>query len=92
MGYAEYSVFTYKAIDGDFEKTYDIAKQKELYIKSLRQLIDDEITIDTEVRGEEKAKAGKVLNEIVDRLSQEITDVFYLRQAQNFHYSHYDYY
>lgn len=74
------------------KKTYDITKQKELYIKSLRQLIDDESKIDNETLGKEKAERNKELNKIVDDLNKLITDNFYLRRTQEFHYRHYEYY
>ncbi|MBL0153394.1 MAG: hypothetical protein IPP93_07885 [Chitinophagaceae bacterium] len=46
LGYAEYSVYLLPKKASDIRKSYDITKQKELYIKSLRQLIDDESKID----------------------------------------------
>jgi hypothetical protein len=92
LGYAEYSIFLYPKSKNDFEKTYDITKQKELYIKSLRQLIRDESTIDFETRGNEKIERTKKLNKIVDELDNLITDIFYLRRAQAFHYDNYEYY
>jgi hypothetical protein len=90
LGYAEYSVYilTY----GSDEKTYDISKQKELYIKSLRQLIDDESKIDFESMGKEKIERTKELNKIVDDLNRLITDIFFLRRAQEFQYRHYQYF
>ena len=53
IGYAEYSIYLYLNIKDDIQKNYDISKQKGLYIKSLRQLIEDEnkianITFETE--------------------------------------------
>lgn len=74
------------------EKTYDISKQKELYIQSLRQLINDESEIDYETLGQEKAERTKKLNEIVSEVDRLITDNFYLRRAQEFQYTNYQYY
>lgn len=74
------------------EKTYDITKQKELYIKSLRQLIDDENKIDNQFSGKEKIERTSELNKLVDQLDLLITDNFYLRRAQQFHYCNYEYY
>ena len=91
-GYAEYSVYLYSQSKDDIAKTYDITKQKELYIKSLRQLIEDEIKIDQNTFGKEKIDRTKELNKIVDDLDKLITDNFYLRRAQEFHYGHYEYY
>lgn len=91
-GYAEYSVYLYSWSKDDIDKTYDITKQKELYIKSLRQLIEDEIGIDNMIPGSEKIEQNRKLNEIVDNLNKLITDNFYLRRAQEFQYRHYEYY
>ena len=92
LGYAEYSVYLYSQSKDNIEKTYDISKQKELYIKSLRQLIDDESKIDNETLGNDKIARIKELNKIVDDLNKLITDNFYLRRTQEFHYGHYEYY
>jgi len=92
LGYAEYSVYLYSERIDKFEKTYDITKQKELYIKSLRQLIDDESKIDYETLGKEKTERNKELNKIVDDINNLITDIFYLRRTQEFHYGYYEYY
>ena len=92
LGYAEYSVYLYSQSKNKIEKTYNITKQKELYIKSLRQLIDDESEIDNGTLGKEKIERSKKLNKIVDDLDKLITDNFYLRRTQEFHYGHYEYY
>lgn len=90
-GYAEYGVYLYKQKEQRFEKTYDITKEKVFYIKSLRQLVDDEISIDGNVQGEEKIKRRQELNQAVDGIEKAITDVFYLRRAQAFHQGYYEY-
>ena len=92
LGYAEYSIYLLPENGRNADKTYNIAKQKELYIKSLRQLIDDESKIDKEVLGDKKIKRVKELNTIVDELDDLITDLFYLRNAQQFNYKYYIYY
>ena len=95
LGYAEFSIYLYpkgKKTYDEFEKTYDILKQKELYIKSLRQLIDDESKIDFESTGNDKIERTKKLNKIVDELNLLITSIFYLRRAQEFQYTCYEYY
>lgn len=76
----------------EFEKIYDITKQKEIYIKSLRQLISDESSIDNETTGTEKDKRRNDLYKIVDNLEGLISDIFYLRRAQEFQYENYEYY
>ncbi|MFP5043032.1 hypothetical protein [Parasediminibacterium sp. JCM 36343] len=92
LGYAEYSIYLLPKKKEDIEKTYDISKQKELYIKSLRQLIDDESKIDFNTMGNDKIERTKELNKLVDELDRLITDTFYLRRVQEFHYGHYEYY
>ncbi|MCA6065726.1 hypothetical protein JI747_000965 [Chryseobacterium sp. RG1] len=92
LGYAEYSIYLLPKNKNDFYKTYDITKQKELYITSLRQLIEDESKIDFESTEEQKKIKKKELNKIVDKLDILITNNFYLRRAQEFQYSHYEYY
>lgn len=92
LGYAEYSIYLLPKNKDDISKTYDITKQKKLYIKSLRELIEDESKIDLNTLGQEKIERTKKLNEIVDELNKLISDNFYLRRAQEFHYGHYEYY
>jgi hypothetical protein len=92
LGYAEYSVYLYKEHENTLTKTYDISKQKEYYIKLLRQLIEDESKIGQETSVTEKIKSKKELNKIVDNIDREISDIFYLRRAQEFQYEYYEYY
>jgi hypothetical protein len=92
LGYAEFSIYLLPKEEEDITKTYDISKQKELYIKSLLQLIEDESRIDNNSLGQEKFERTKKLRKIVNELDKLITDNFYLRRAQNFHYEYYEYY
>lgn len=93
LGYVEYSIYLYlQNKQYGLVKTYDISKQKKLYINSLRQLILDESKIDFNSLGQEKLKRNKELNKIVDELDKLITDNFYLRRTQEFHFRHYEYY
>ena len=92
LGYAEYSIYLYRQNEKYISKKFDIGKQKELYIKSLRQLIEDESKIDFNTLGQEKLKRTQELNKIVDDIDKAITDNYYLRRAQEFHYEHYEYY
>lgn len=92
LAYAEYSVFLLPKEKYAIEKTYDITIQKQLYIKSLRQLIKDESKIDFNTLGEEKNVRSKELNKTVDELDSLITNNFYLRRTQEFQYGHYEYY
>ena len=93
LGYAEFSVYLYKQNETyGVSKTYDITKQKELYIKSLRQLVSDESKIDFNTTGQDKIERTKELNKIIDDIDKAITDNYYLRRTQDFHYGHYEYY
>jgi hypothetical protein len=92
LGYAEYSIYILSRFKNDMTKTYDITKQKELYIKSLRQIIEDESNIDNNLLRQEKIERNKQLNKIVDDLEKLITDNFYLSRAQEFQYEYYEYY
>jgi hypothetical protein len=92
LGYAEYSIYLLPKAKKDISKTYSIKKQKEHYIKSLRQLIEDESKIDFKTLGIDKIKRIQKLNKIVDELDKLITDNFYLRRTQEFQYGHYEYY
>jgi len=89
-GYAEYDIYCYSRRADFFDKTYDISNQRKLYIASIRQLIIDEVKVDTNINGEkEKAARKKKLFAIVTDIEKEITDNFYLKMAQGFQYEHY---
>ncbi|GAA4150562.1 hypothetical protein GCM10022217_03630 [Chryseobacterium ginsenosidimutans] len=92
LGYAEYSIYLYPKSKDEFHKTYDISKQKDLYLKSLRQLIDDDSKIDFDATKQQKIEKISSMEKIVNELNQLITDNFYLRRAQEFHYRNYEYY
>lgn len=91
-GYAEYSIFLLPKSKDDLSKTYDISKQKDLYISSLHQIIEDESEIDFRTLGQEKINRSQSLHKLVDQLDALITDIFYLRRAQAFQYQCYEYY
>jgi len=92
LGLAEYSLHYMPKSKTDFEKTYDISKQKELYINSLRQLILDESSVDYLTLGEQKITRLKELNNKIDNLDVLISNIFYLRMAQELQYNSYIYY
>ena len=92
LGYAEYAICLLSKDKPEYTKTYDVTRQKELYTRSLQQLIADESSIDSETWGQEKKKCDRELNQIVDELDRLITGIFYLRRAQNFQYTYYEYY
>lgn len=89
-GYVEYDISIFAEYQDDFEKRYDFQKQKNLYIASLRQMIEDEINADLDNFGtSDKAPHKRKLNQIVDNIARSITDYFYLDRTQRFHYAHY---
>ncbi|MBS1520400.1 MAG: hypothetical protein JST50_05350 [Bacteroidetes bacterium] len=91
LGYAEYSVYRLSADknEGYFKKSYDIKKQKALYIAMLKQTIDDEVNNDTETLPKDKPSRKKELLKTVDEINSLITDYFYLKMTQQFQSSNY---
>lgn len=92
LGYAEFSVHLFIVNEKDISKTYDIVKEKALYISSLRQIIIDESSIDFNTLGKEKTERNNELNKIVNNIDKLITNNFYLKRAQAFQYDKYEYY
>jgi len=92
LGYAEYAIYIMPKEGELIDKKYNINQQKVLYIKSLRQLIKDEHQFDFETPPKEKLERLKKLHQIVDELDKLVTNLFYLRQAQEFQYTNYQYY
>lgn len=93
VGYAEYSVYLYSGIyknDNFFTKKYNITKQKQLYINSLLQLINDKESVDFNTI-DKKGKAERKIKflEKVYNIKKLISNYFYLKRAQEFQYSHY---
>jgi len=88
LGYAEYSIYRFIKRDSA-ENAFDLKKQKELYIESLRQIIRDKESINQEANDKEKSERIKNLNKIVDEISNRITDYFYLEEARSFQFGHY---
>jgi len=90
LGYAEYSISVY-IYQNEYAavKSYHIAKQKELYLKSLLQFIDDEVNNNPELSPVEKAKRMEELVKKTNDIGRLITTRFYLEMAQEFQYSHY---
>lgn len=92
LGYAEYSVYLYKSYKNNIDESYPIKKEKELYLKSLHQLIDNKISMDPDILEKDKSSEIKELYEAANILDKLITNIFYLRRAQEFQYRHYEYY
>jgi hypothetical protein len=88
LGYAEFSVYAGK--DNDYyNRPHNLAGQKSLYIKSLKQYIYDEVNNNTEYSPKEKVEKQKETLKSVKDIDRLITTYFYLNMAQEFQYSHY---
>ena len=87
--YAEYLVYVLSLDKENDTDQYDISKQKKLYIRALRQIIEDESAIDFESLGQNKIDRIKKMNVLVDEIDHLITNSYDLRCAQYFHYQYY---
>jgi hypothetical protein len=93
-GIAEYIVYWSKDYDNSDEK-YSFIKQKKLYIRLLKQYVADEIEVDVNLLiPAEKSKIQTAerkheLDSIVNRIDSLTTDMFYLRNGQEFNYRYY---
>jgi hypothetical protein len=87
-GYAEYSVYLYKR-SALFMKGYGINAQKNLYLKSVKQLIDDETSVNFDTPDNDKLKLKQELLKTLKDMDSLITDYFYLNRAREFQYSNY---
>ncbi|WP_413666769.1 hypothetical protein ACEN9X_19795 [Mucilaginibacter sp. Mucisp86] len=88
LGEAEYSIYRGKGNDY-YDKSYDITKQKMLYLNALKQQITDELSSNFDFPDKEKPKLKKELFETVKELDGLITDYFYLESTRTFQYSSY---
>jgi len=70
-------------------KTYNISKQKQLYLQSIKQLITDEQNSNFDLDETKKPELKRKLFKTVDDMSGLITNTFYLKMAQEFQYSNY---
>ena len=90
-GYAEYSISLYadEYLRNYLVKDYSISSQKELFVKSLKQGIIDEVTSDKGISPSEKSEKEDELFRVINNLNNLVTDYFYLQQARKFEYSYY---
>jgi hypothetical protein len=90
LGDAEYAVSLYpKNKDDYYVKTYNIAAQRQLYIKALQQRINDEIAANNDIPEKDKAATKVNLYKTVSDIDGLITEYFYLKMAQQFQYTKY---
>ena len=88
-GYTEYSIYLYYLTKNDFSVKHDITKQKDLFRQTLQQVVTDRLDneyFDDEMR---KSDLKEEIFELIDKIYSDITDLFYLTQAQKFYYSNY---
>jgi len=89
LGDAEYSLCLGDFYDCYDERTYNITKQKKLYLSALDQQITDELSTSYDFAENEKSKLKKELSNKVKELDNLITDYFYLERTRAFQYSNY---
>ena len=89
IGEAEYAVYLYALTRKDFTVKYDITKQKELFKQTLQQIVSDRLGSTFDIHETEKPELKKELFALINEIDTQITDSFYLTQAQQFYYSNY---
>jgi len=87
VAYAEFDI--YLLSEDCHNKHYDISRQKKLYIRSLRQLIIDELNDNQELSNDERQKEKSSLMKTVNKIDRLISNYFYLDRARSFQYDHY---
>ncbi|WP_144215600.1 hypothetical protein [Flavobacterium anhuiense] len=92
---AEYSIYQLATGKEYYEKEYDFQKQKELYIKTIMQFVEDEESQnvyyqeDLHVNRKKANERAKELKDKINILEKLITNYFYLNQVQNFEITYY---
>jgi len=92
-GYVEYAIWFNSIDQSSFGRNYNIKKQKDLYIESLRQFVKDELSENNfnpaVISPENKMSLQKDLDKLIDHISTLVSNYFYLKNAQSFQYAHY---
>ena len=89
FGEAEYTVYLYALTRKDFTVKYDISKQKDLFKQTLQQIVTDRLENTFDIHESEKPELKEELFALIQEINTQITDAFYLTQAQQFYYSNY---
>ena len=89
FGEAEYAVYLYALTRKDFTVKYDISKQKDLFKQTLQQIVTGRLENTFDIHETEKPELKKELFTLIKEIDYEITDSFYLAQAQQFYYNNY---
>lgn len=96
-GYAEFVVYNYLRFGKFLDKKYDITKQRQLYIQSLRrEILDAEADPESIVYGymgkhtdEERKRRVDTALQLVNELEPYIETYFDLKAVQQYQYGHY---
>ncbi|SFN71507.1 hypothetical protein SAMN05421741_109121 [Paenimyroides ummariense] len=89
FGEAEYAIYLYALTRKDFTVKYDITKQKDLFKQTLQQIVTDRLENTFDIHETEKPELKKELFALINEIDAQITDAFYLTQAQQFYYGNY---
>lgn len=91
FGEAEYAVYLYALTRDrdDFTVKYDITKQKDLFKQTLKQIVTDRLENTYDINETEKPDLKEELFALINDIDSQITDSFYLTQAQQFYYNNY---
>ena len=91
FGEAEYTVSLYALTRDrdDFTVKYDISKQKDLFKQTLQQIVRDRLGSTFDIHETEKPDLKEELFALINDIDSQITDSFYLTQAQQFYYNNY---
>ncbi|MGN6638660.1 MAG: hypothetical protein ACTHJ8_07090 [Mucilaginibacter sp.] len=88
LGRAEYAVYLYGHDKQfrTFEERKSISNQKQIYFRSIRQMINDELGKNNDLTEKQKLTQKKELLKTVNELERLIANYFYLKMAQRYQY------
>lgn len=90
FGEAEYTVYLYALTRKDITVTYNISKQKDLFMQTLQQVVTDRLESTFDIHESEKPDLKEEFFALINEIDFQITDSFYLTQAQQFYYNNYE--
>lgn len=89
LGEAEYTVYMYALTRKDFTVKYDISKQRDLFKQTLQQIVNDRLGSTFDIHETGKPALKEEIVALINEIDSQITDSFYLTQAQRFYYNNY---
>lgn len=89
FGEAEYAVYLYALTRKDFTVKYDITNQKNLFKQTLEQVVNDRLGNTFDIHETEKPALKEEIFALISEIDSQITNSFYLTQAQQFYYNNY---